>query len=168
MLTGRPPFQAESPLETLERARCQEPVRPGVLNCEVPLDLETICLKCLEKDPAQRYGSAAALAGDLQRWLDDEPIRARPVRLPERLRKWARRKPALAALVAACLLIAALGSAGAAWQWHRTRPVRLALDMKLYADTLQLTEGKLAAGETQEAADLLDACPRSLRGWEWY
>jgi hypothetical protein len=153
LLTGRPPFQAETPLETLERAQNQEPVRPRVLNRGVPRDQETVCLKCLRKDPKERYAGAEELADDLQRWLDGEPIRARPVRLPERLGKWARRKPAFSALAATFLLVTALGFTAAAWQWNRPGPVRLGLDMKLYADTLQLAESRIAAGETQEAAN---------------
>jgi hypothetical protein len=168
LLTGRLPVQGDTPLETLERTQHQEPVRLRVLNRGVPRDLETICLKCLHKDPARRYHSAEALADDLQRWLDGEPIRARRVRLRERLWKWARRKPAFAALAAAFLLVTALGLVAAARQLHQTRSVRRALDMKLYADTLQLVEEKLAVDVAQEAADLLEACPASLRGWEWY
>jgi eukaryotic-like serine/threonine-protein kinase len=84
-LTGRPPFEAASLLETLELVRSQEPQSPRRLHPEVPLDLETICLKCLQKDPARRYGSADELADDLGRFLDGEPIRARTPSLKDRL-----------------------------------------------------------------------------------
>jgi serine/threonine-protein kinase len=98
-LAGRPPFRAATVLETLEQVRTQEPLPPSRLQPGLPRDLQTICLKCLEKDPQRRYGSAQALADDLGRFLRGEAIRAQPVSWAERLRKWARRKPTAAALV---------------------------------------------------------------------
>src|SRR5262249_1485856 len=111
-LTGRPPFQAASVLETLEQVRSQEPVPPRRLQPAVPGDLETICLKCLAKEPRKRYGTAQDLADDLRRFQAHEPIRARPVGPAERAAKWVKRRPASAALVAVCVLAAA--GAGAA------------------------------------------------------
>jgi serine/threonine-protein kinase len=98
-LTGRPPFKAATPLETLEQVRTREPVSPRSLQPSVPRDLETICLRCLRKDPRRRYPSAAALADDLRRFLDGKPVLARPTPVWERLWMWARRRPALASLV---------------------------------------------------------------------
>jgi serine/threonine-protein kinase len=99
MLTGRPPFQGETPLETLRQIDLAEAIPPGRLRAKLPRDLETICLKCLRKAPHERYASAAALADDLRRFLADEPIRARPIGAGEWLLKWARRRPERAALI---------------------------------------------------------------------
>jgi tetratricopeptide (TPR) repeat protein len=118
-LTGRPPFRAATALDTLLQVVADEPVPPVRLAPGTPRDLNTICLKCLHKQPAGRYGRAEDLADDLGRWLRGEPISARPAGLPERAWKWARRRPAVAALVAVCLLgLAALLGAGA---WYNRK-----------------------------------------------
>ncbi len=119
MLTGRVPLQGPTTLGTLLLVRTQEPVPPRRLQPQVPRDLETICLKCLEKEPARRYASAAELADDLRRFLAGEAVRARPTPAWERGWKWARRRPLVAALSAGIVLVAALGFALVAWQWRR-------------------------------------------------
>ena len=110
LVTSRPPFQAASPLDTLMQVLEQEPVSPRVLNTNVPLDLETICLKSLEKEARRRYSSATALAEELQRFLNDEPIHARPISAPERVLRWCRRKPVVAGLIAAVVLAMSIGT----------------------------------------------------------
>ncbi len=105
LLTGRPPFRGATVLDTLEQVRNEEPVPPRRLQPKVPRDLETVCLKCLEKQPARRYPRSADLADDLWRYLHNEPVQARPAGPGERLVKWARRRPTAAALTAMSLLV---------------------------------------------------------------
>jgi WD40 repeat protein/serine/threonine protein kinase len=110
MLTGRPPFRGATVGETLEQVSQNEPAPPARLNPKVPLDLETVCLKCLQKDPARRYNSAAALADELRCWLDGRPIAARPVGAVERAWQWARRNPPLASAMGAAAAALILGT----------------------------------------------------------
>jgi eukaryotic-like serine/threonine-protein kinase len=119
MLTGRPVFQGASVLETLEQVRRREPISPRRLRPAVPRDLETICLKCLEKEPRRRYASAAGLADDLDRFSNGETLLARPAGAVERGWKWARRSPAVVLLSLAMAAITVLSFALIVWQWRR-------------------------------------------------
>jgi WD40 repeat protein/tRNA A-37 threonylcarbamoyl transferase component Bud32 len=124
LLTGRPPFVGETVLDTLDQVRHADPVAPRQLQPKLPRDLETICLKCLRKEPLKRYENALALVDDLERFLQDRPIKARPVGRTERTVKWVRQNRALAGLlVVAALAVAALG-AGGTWFIARLRHER--------------------------------------------
>ena len=115
MLTGRPPFHGTNTMEVVRQAAEEEPLPPRRLESAVPADLETICLKCLQKQPSQRYASAAALADDLRRFLAFEPILARPASRWQLLTKWARRRPTAAALVAVSMLALLIALAAVSW-----------------------------------------------------
>jgi hypothetical protein len=104
LLTGRPPFRAETELDTLLQVLDRDPPRPRTLNAAVAGDLETICLKCLEKEPPHRYASALEVAEDLERWLEGRPIQARPSGPAKRVLKWARRNPTLVVLLVVLVL----------------------------------------------------------------
>jgi WD40 repeat protein len=146
LLTGQPPFSAATTLDTLLQVMERDPARPRTLNPRVDRDLETICLKCLEKEPARRYGSAEALAQDLERWLAGEPIRARRSSAWERALKWAKRRPAAAALVGVSAVAIILVV------------VALAISYARIAQEHQVTQQTLAAlreeqEKTQQALD---------------
>ena len=100
LLTGRPPFRGETPIETIRQVIDDDPVPPSRLVPRVARDLETICLKCLQKEPTKRYASAQAFADDLGRFLNNEPIKARPISFRERGVKWSRRHPIAASFLA--------------------------------------------------------------------
>jgi serine/threonine protein kinase len=120
-LTGRPPFAVAAVESTLSLVRLEEPVPPRCLESTVPRDLETICLRCLRKEPAHRYATAQDLADDLRRFQTGEPVWARPVRPSERAIAWCRRKPGVAGLMAALVLVLLAGCSGVFWQWQRAR-----------------------------------------------
>jgi tetratricopeptide (TPR) repeat protein len=112
LLTGRPPFQSSEPVQTMKQVCESEPVSPRRLNALVPRDLETICLKCLQKEPARRYQSAMEVADDLGRYERGEPVQARPVGRPERAWRWCRRNPAIAGMLAALTVVIVASLAG--------------------------------------------------------
>lgn len=145
-LTGLPPLPSGSAEEALERLRNVDPEAPSRINPRVPRSLEIICRKCLEKDPARRYPSPAALADDLRRWLAGEPIAARPVSVPTRCWLWVRRRPVQAALAASLLTAIIAGGIGVGTQWSRAEAHRRALIREqslLLASEAKEREGRL-------------------------
>ena len=119
LLTLKPPFEDASRRRLIERVLHQEPIPPRKQDVRIPRDLEVICLKCLSKEPAHRYGGAAELAQELSRFLAGKPIRARRVSTIERGWRWCRRNKAIASLSASVALALALGFGGVIWMWRK-------------------------------------------------
>jgi serine/threonine-protein kinase len=177
LLTGRPPFRAETAAETVLQVIYQEPAPPSRLNAKVPRDLETVCLNCLHKEPERRYASAAALADDLRRFQEGRPIRARPLGWGGRLWRWGRRKPAAAALVATALALVALALGGGLWlerqqaerraeTAHQEGRARQAVEAALQQAAALQEQGRWpeARAALEAAPSLLDAsAPADLR-----
>jgi WD40 repeat protein/tRNA A-37 threonylcarbamoyl transferase component Bud32 len=181
LLTGRVPFDAVTPVQTLALARGVEAVPPRRLNPSVPRDLETICLKCLEKEPRRRYASAEALADDLQCFLADRPIQARRMGDLERIWRWGRRNPVMASLIAAVsglfLTIFVLVLSG----YRRSEQARIELAAQRdaarqrekserwerYRANIAAANNALQVHNVSSARDTLDAAPLDLRNWEW-
>ncbi len=176
LLTGRPPFRAETAEETVLQVMYQEPAPPSRLNAKVPRDLETVCLKCLHKDPERRYATAAALAEDLHRFQRGEPIVARPAGVPERMGKWVRRHPTQSLMLAASLLLAFTLVGGGLWlavqQAHRRDAVEAELkkmaelqDSARWADAraaLDRGEARLGGGGPEDLRRRLGQARRDL------
>jgi tetratricopeptide (TPR) repeat protein len=145
-LTGRPPFRAETATETERQVIAEEPVPPSRLNAKVPRDLETICLKCLHKDPKRRYVSAAALADDLRRFGEGRPIQARRIGPLERAWRWCRRNPAGAALAVMALVLVGLSIGGALWMQRQRLERRIEAQLRRERARLAI-EGALGRQE---------------------
>jgi WD40 repeat protein/serine/threonine protein kinase len=142
LFTGKAPFTGDSTLEILKAVQEQEPERPRKLNPAVDADLETICLKCLEKEPQRRYATAEALAQDLDRWRGNEPILARPTTGWERTTKWTRRNPVVASLSLAALMIFCIGLAGVVWQWRKAKSQAARADQNAQRADLNAAESR--------------------------
>jgi WD40 repeat protein/predicted Ser/Thr protein kinase len=190
---GLAPFSGESATEILRQVIDVEPVAPRVLNAGLSRDLETICLKCLAKEPSHRYASALELAEDLGRFLDGAPILARPAGRVEKLWRWSRRQPALAAALGSCLVILVAGVSGILWELRLTKAARtvaiqkaqdeetqrkaaqqseLVMRQNLYSADMPGVQRALAEYDLGSARVLLDAHrPKAgqpdLRGFEW-
>ncbi len=175
LVTGRPPFQAESLTEVLRQVLNSEPVAPRLLNPTVPRDLETICLKCLEKEPARRYGTAQAVADELGWFLEDNPILARPLNTVEKAWRWCRREPVRALLIAGLLVVFALGAIGVLAQWRRAEANRYQTERALvrseqeqYAAHVALAQTLIEKSQFARTRQLLEVESLSrYRGWEW-
>ena len=189
LLTDRPPSRGENLKFTLNAVVSIDPVRPRTLRPGVPLDLETICLKCLEKRPAKRYASVSEVADELGRFLEGEPVHARPISLVERLARRARRQPwaaGFAVATAALLVVVAFGSSLAAYHIDQVRQQEMhqrylaeaherQLRRELYAADLTRASDAFAGGRYDQVHSLIDGYRPSsgapdpdLRGWEWY
>ncbi|MBY0230979.1 MAG: protein kinase, partial [Gemmataceae bacterium] len=179
-LAGRPPFRSADAFDTVLQVIRGEPVPPSRLQARLPADIETIVLKCLEKEPTRRYASAADLADDLAAFAEGRPIKARPVGWTERAAKWARRHPAIAALVAACATLFLVGFALVTWGFLAARAARddareaakratEQLDRAeeaLYRNAIALAERELSAHGFPRARQVLAGLDRERRGWE--
>jgi WD40 repeat protein len=168
LLTGRPPFVADSALETLAQVGFSVPIPPTRLRPRVPRDLESVCLRCLEKDPRRRYGSARDLADDLRRFLENRPTVARPIGFFGRCLAWARRQPVLATLLMSLVFVTALGFGGITWKWREAIAVREDLEHSLYFNSIALAERSLSLNNPGRAERLLAECRPELRQWEWH
>jgi WD40 repeat protein/predicted Ser/Thr protein kinase len=174
MLTGRPPFQAATVSKTLKHVVELDPVAPLRLNPTVGRDLNTICLKCLEKQPPKRYATAGALAEDVQRFLDHRPILARPIGPVEKLARWCRRNPLPASLVGAIVLVIVAGFAGVSWQWRVAATARTAAEREReaaqwreYRANMAAVSSALSLNNVAEARRLLEGSHPDHHGWEW-
>jgi eukaryotic-like serine/threonine-protein kinase len=166
MLTGRPPFRADTAVETERQVIDDEPVPPSRLNRNVPRDLETICLKCLNKDPQRRYSAAAELAADVRRFLEGQPIQARRLGWGEKIWRWVRSKPANAALVAMSLALIGLVLGGGLW-FARQRTETARRDgraSEAVKNALEKSSVLQQQGRWSEAREALEAAERILGG----
>lgn len=180
-LTGRPPFLGDGLAETVQHVLTDDPVPPRALNPGIPRDLETVCLKCLEKEPVRRYPTAEALADELDRFLQGQPVMARPVGLAGREWRWCRRNPQVASLVAAVAVLFVSGFAGVVWQWRRAETGQALAGQRLYVSDMNLAQQALQANNPDRALELLnrhrptraalsDKLPAfiDVRGFEWW
>jgi WD40 repeat protein/tRNA A-37 threonylcarbamoyl transferase component Bud32 len=151
VLTGRPPFLADTPMDTLLRVAIDEPVPPSQLRPGLPADLEAICLKCLRKEPDKRYLTAQELADDLGRFLEGKLVRARHAGRWERLVKWARRRPAVAALSLLVLVAVLAGFSLVTWQWLRAEANAARAEMGS-AEALSRAESEARARQDETRA----------------
>ncbi len=187
LLTGRPPFQAATALETIQQVLEKEPVSPCLLNDQISRDLETICLKAMDKEPERRYQTAAELCGDLGRFLHGEPIQARPISRAARAWRWCRRNPIVASLSAAVMLVLLIGATVSTYfaihlqialdgekkatslarsETERAERELLRSEWQLYASQIARAQQLWNDGYVQAAWESLNACDSDFRGWE--
>ena len=162
-LAGRAPFVAETPVDTLLQVAHNEPVTPRSLNPKIPKELETICLKCLQKHPKTRYATAKDLADDLNRWLEGHSIRAKPTGPLKRAWKWSFRHPARASLI----LVLVVASITATLLWRRAEKASDLAAEQLYVNRIALAEREWQVHNRTRAMELLMQCDAERQGWEW-
>jgi hypothetical protein len=164
LLTGRPPFHGSSDLETITSIVGRDPVSIQSLQPKAPLDLVTICQKCLEKKPARRYASAAALAEDLRRYLADLPIRARPLGPVERAWRWGRRHPGISLVLVAGVTLLMLVAGCLAWSSYRS--YRLMAEVNEIQRPLQALSGRIQYLDEVLTSSALLSAATGDRAWE--
>ncbi len=168
LLAGHPPFRAATAVEVLRQVCEQAPIPLGMLNPAVDRDLETICLTCLSKDPQRRYGSAELLADDLDRWLNGEPIQARPVHVAEKLASWCRRKPAFAASLLLILILLVVVVVGSPIAVVRISRERQRTEHLLYIANMNVAQQAWDENNLGRLGRLLEETRNSPnRGFEW-
>jgi eukaryotic-like serine/threonine-protein kinase len=170
-LVGRPPFCAATTQETLRQVQNDDPISPRNLQPRIAGDLETICLKCLRKNPATRYQSAIDLANDLQRFLLGKPIQARPASFPRRVYKWGVRNPSLVCLMAAMAIAVVLTT----WLWRQSEQSlsaelveRQRGEQLNYDRNVALAYHEFKTHSAERALELLDLCQPKHQNWEWH
>ena len=182
LLTGRPPFQAATALDTLKQVVERDPVSPRRLNPAVDRDLETICLKCLEKSPERRYASATALAEDLQRFLEHRSILARPASPVGKATRWCWRNPSIAGSLAGVIAMFLTAFALVSWSYWREAEQRAAADdarddarrheraerWERYRANMTAVSSAFQSQNGSMARRAIDAAPTAHRGWEWH
>jgi serine/threonine protein kinase len=173
LLTGRPAFQGASVLETLDFVRSAEPIQPRILQRQVPLDLETICLKCLQKSADRRYASAGELADDLERFQSGQAIHARPVSWFETIRKTVKRHPLVSGLVGSVMVMTALSMGLLYGLYHNSEQARLQehalreqLEETRSKELIASANAHWLNGDTLEAKKLLASCAEPYRNEE--
>lgn len=188
LLAGRPPYHGTSVMEILGQMRVADPPPVSQLRPGVPRDLQTICMKCLEREPEQRYASANILKHELHRYLQGQPIQARPAGLIERTFRWAKRHKTIAALSLLSLTILIVGIAGITSQWRRaedglgkakvaTQAAKTAereqehqrqlAEDRLYRRQILAANRELQSGASTASLRIMDECDTNRRGWEW-
>jgi WD40 repeat protein/tRNA A-37 threonylcarbamoyl transferase component Bud32 len=176
-LTGQPPFQGKTVMEILRKVQNDEPVPPRQLAARVPADLETVCLKALRKESKERYATAQEFADELDRFLHDEPVRARPLSRLEKVCRWCRRNPTLGGLLIATTGLMLMAALAIVLVYDRVQ-LRDALQAKEGADRIQkrylyvndicMTDRLYHENHLLRARQLLQDCDTDQRGWEWH
>ncbi|MEQ1826046.1 MAG: protein kinase [Pirellula sp.] len=170
LLVGRPPFNAATTVDTIRQVLVDEPISPRSIQSRIPVDLETICMKCLQKEPERRYSTGSELADDLQRFLNRVPIRAKPASLYTTTRKWARRHPSLTSLIFA----STLAMVAIVWLWQRSesslaseRKAKERSEQLIYDRDIALASFEYRSNNIERTRELLGQCQPKYRNWEW-
>jgi WD40 repeat protein len=166
MLTGRPPFQGKTVSEILQNVQHQDVISPRLLNPRVPRDMELICLKCLKKNPKERYRTAHEVAKVLNHVVDGKAVPGDP--WLTKTAKLVKRKPAATVLLAVVFIVAGLGVWNGVSQWQKTVAARKNMERVAYDKLIPQAAKHLSDGDWHIAEDALELCPPELRDWEWH